>query len=101
MAVGAPPTKGVPRGASAPVSDPVSARGAEMRGQARGQIGNPTRDRSSSSTPLLLMLVAMTMNVGLVSSALFGYFAGDALFLSRAPRPPSGHGAANVDACCA
>ena len=50
---------------------------------------------------LLLMLVAMTMNVGLVGSALFGYFAGDAMFLSRAPRPPSGHGAANVDACCA
>ena len=50
---------------------------------------------------LLLMLVAMTMNLGLFGSVLGGYFVGDALFLSRAPRPPSGHGPMNVDACCA
>ena len=47
------------------------------------------------------MLVAMTMNVGLVGGALVGYFAGDVLFLSRAPRAPGGHAAASVDACCA
>ena len=71
---------------------------------ARDTRGRPARreaSRSTASLDYLLMLVAMTMNLGLFGSVLGGYFVGDALFLSRAPRPPSGHGPMNVDACCA
>ena len=63
--------------------------------------GNVSLATAAYGLALLLMLVAMTMNLGLFGSVLGGYFVGDALFLSRAPRPPSGHGPMNVDACCA